>query len=197
MSATTDRATLVETLWPAASAQSWMRNALLAVGGSLLLTLSAKINVPFYPVPMTMQTLVVLMIGSAFGWRLGVATVLLYLAQGATGMPVFAGTPDNGIGLPYMAGPTGGYLAGFVAAAMLTGWLAERGWNRSWSLLIAAMALGHVTIFAFGVTWLSTLIGFEKAWLLGVSPFYLATIFKTLLAAACIQAGWSVANLQR
>jgi biotin transport system substrate-specific component len=193
---TAARPTLIEALLPAARVPAWARNALLAVGGSLLLTLSAKINVPFYPVPLSMQTFAVLAIGAAFGWRLGAATVLFYLAQGALGLPVFAGTPEKGIGLAYMMGPTGGYLAGFVAGAALTGWLAERGWDRSFLLLTAAMFLGHVAIFAPGAGWLATIVGVEKAWLLGVAPFYLATVFKTLLAAACIKAGWSAANLR-
>jgi len=106
------------------------RNLMLAVGGSLLLWASARLQVPFYPVPMTMQTFVVLMIGAAYGWRLGAATVALYLLQGALGMPVFAGTPEKGIGLAYMAGPTGGYLVGYVAAAAVTGALAGRGGDR-------------------------------------------------------------------
>ena len=92
------RPTLIDALLPAAGLPVWVRNGLLAVGGSLLLTLSAKINVPFYPVPMTMQTFAVILIGAAFGWRLGTATVLFYLAQGAMGLPVFAGTPEKGIG---------------------------------------------------------------------------------------------------
>src|SRR5690606_16484525 len=128
MQIATERSTLAESLWPAQAAPAWLRNMLLAVGGSLLLTLSAKINVPFYPVPMTMQTFAVLLIGAAFGWRLGTATVLLYLAQGAAGLPVFAGTPEKGIGLLYLMGPTGGYLVGFAVAAAVVGWLAERGW---------------------------------------------------------------------
>jgi biotin transport system substrate-specific component len=152
--------------------------------------MSAKINVPFYPVPMTMQTFAVIVIGAAFGWRLGVATVLFYLAQGAAGFPVFAGTPEKGIGLAYMAGPTGGYLLGFVAGAAVAGWLAERGWDRSILSLTLAMFLAHATIFVFGTAWLGTLIGFEKAWLAGVAPFYLATAFKTLLAAACLKTSW-------
>ena len=105
--------------------------ALLALAGSLLLTLSAKVQVPFYPVPITMQSLVVLCLGATLGARLGAATVVLYLLEGALGLPVFAGTPERGIGLAYMAGPTGGYLIGFVAAAYLVGLLAERGWDRS------------------------------------------------------------------
>lgn len=184
---------LIEALWPTAAAndaRGLIRKAILVIGGSLLLTMSAKINVPFYPVPMTMQTFAVIVIGAAFGWRLGVATVLFYLAQGAAGFPVFAGTPEKGIGLAYMAGPTGGYLLGFVAGAAVAGWLAERGWDRSILSLTLAMFLAHATIFVFGTAWLGTLIGFEKAWLAGVAPFYLATAFKTLLAAACLKTSW-------
>lgn len=197
MSIVTQNKPLIEAFWPSLSkqdTQGFIRKALLVIGGSLLLTMSAKINVPFYPVPMTMQTFAVIVIGAAFGWRLGVATVLLYLAQGAYGLPVFAGTPEKGIGLAYMAGPTGGYLLGFVAGAAVAGWLAEHGWNRSVLRLTATMLLAHATIFLFGTTWLGALIGFEKAWLAGVAPFYLATVFKTLLAVAFIKAGWSLAK---
>ena len=99
------------------------RNVALAVAGSIALWVSAKVQIPFLPVPMTLQTLVVLIIGMAYGWRLGAATVALYLAQGAVGLPVFAGTPEKGIGLAYMIGPTGGYLVGFLLAAMAVGCL--------------------------------------------------------------------------
>jgi len=191
-----ERSTLAETLWPAQAAPGWLRNVLLAIGGSLLLTLSAKINVPFYPVPMTMQTFAVLLIGAAFGWRLGAATVLFYLAQGALGLPVFAGTPEKGIGLAYMMGPTGGYLIGFVIAAALVGWLVQRGWDRSFIWLAAAMFIGHVVISAYGVAWLGSSIGLVQAWTLGVVPFPYANVFKTLLAAACMRAGWSIANFR-
>jgi len=197
MSTVAEYKPLIEALWPTASendARGLLRKALLVIGGSLLLTLSAKINVPFYPVPMTMQTCAVILIGAAFGWRLGVATVLFYLAQGAVGFPVFAGTPEKGIGLAYMAGPTGGYLLGFVAGAAVAGWLAERGWNRSMLLLTLAMFLAHATIFVFGTAWLGALIGYKNAWLAGVAPFYLATVFKTILAAACLKTCWSVAT---
>jgi biotin transporter BioY len=127
--------TLVAALWPRAGRLGEMsgllRNLLLAVAGSLLLWAAAKVQVPFYPVPITMTTFAVLAIGMAYGWRLGAATVLLYLAEGAMGLPVFAGTPEKGIGLAYMAGPTGGYLLGYVLAAAACGWLAERGWDRT------------------------------------------------------------------
>jgi biotin transport system substrate-specific component len=163
-----------------------MRAIVLAVLGSLLLALSAKVQVPFWPVPMTMQTFVVLVLGAAYGWRLGLATVLLYLAEGAFGLPVFAGTPEKGIGLAYMAGPTGGYLVGFAVAAALTGWLAERGWTRNTALLAALMLLGHATIFLFGLSWLALSIGWGKAIAAGLTPFWAATALKTALAMAAM-----------
>lgn len=177
---------LIQTLWPAAGPYVWIRSVSLAFLGVALLTLSAKLKVPFYPVPMTMQTFVVLVLGAAYGARLGALTVLAYLALGAAGLPVFADTPERGIGLAYMAGPTGGFLIGFAAAAFIVGVLAERGWNRSVAWLFAAMAVGHAVLFAFGVTWLAALIGWPKAWALGVAPFYLATLLKTALGAATI-----------
>ena len=122
--------TFADLLWPARGASRPLRALLLALLGSALLTISAKLEVPFYPVPMTMQTLVVLLLGMAYGARLGAATVLLYLAEGAVGLPVFAGTPERGIGIAYMMGPTGGYLVGFVLSAAITGWLTER--RRDW-----------------------------------------------------------------
>ncbi|HLS87046.1 MAG TPA: biotin transporter BioY [Burkholderiales bacterium] len=170
------------------------RNVLLALAGSLALTLSAKLQIPFWPVPMTLQTFVVLVIGMAFGWRLGALTVALYLAEGALGLPVFAGTPERGIGLAYMAGPTGGYLVGFVAGAALCGFLAERGWDRSVWRTAAAMAAGHVLILALGWAWLSVLIGPAKAYALGVVPFYAATVAKTLLAMAALPLAWKLAG---
>ena len=121
------------------------RMALLAIAGTALLTLSAKIQVPFYPVPMTMQTFAIVVIAMAFGWKLGAATVVLYLLEGAFGLPVFAGTPAKGIGIAYMTGPTGGYLVGFFLAAGLTGWLAQRGWDRNVVTTLAAKVAGGGT----------------------------------------------------
>ena len=182
------RPTLVETLWPAGAGLA--RAAVAAFAGSLLLTLSAKAQVPFWPVPMTMQTMVVLALGAAFGARLAAATVALYLLEGLVGLPVFAGAVA---GPAYMAGPTGGYLAGFLAAAAMVGAMAERGWDRSGLHLLAAMTLGHAVIFAFGFARMAVLFGAEKAFLLGVAPFWLATILKTLLAAALVSASWRLA----
>jgi len=185
--------TLVETLWK--SENTLLRNALLAIAGSIALWISAKVQVPFYPVPMTMQTFVVLVIGMAFGWRLGGATVLLYLAEGAAGLPVFAGTPEKGIGLAYMFGTTGGYLVGFVVAAVAVGWLAEKNWDRNVLTTLAAMVLGTAIIFAFGVAWLGSVIGWEKPVLqFGLYPFLPGAAFKIALAAAVLPAAWRLAR---
>lgn len=169
-----------------------LRDVGIALAGSLLLTLSAKTQIPFWPVPMTMQTFVVMVIGMALGPRLGTVTVALYLAQGAMGLPVFAGTPEKGIGLAYMMGPTGGYLAGFLAGAWLCGALAERGWDRSWLKSGIAAALGHAVIFCLGVLWLQGLIGWEKAFQFGVAPFWAATLLKTALAIAVLPPAWAL-----
>ncbi len=186
--------TLIDALWAGdgrSDAQKLMRNALLAIGGSLLIWLSAKIQVPFYPVPMTMQTFAVLAIGVAFGARLGAATVILYLAQGAAGLPVFAGTPEKGIGLAYMMGPTGGYLFGYILAAFATGWLAERGWDRNVLLTAAAMLIGNVLIYAPGLLYLGVLLGWDKPILeWGLTPFVLGDAAKLALAAAVLPLGW-------
>jgi biotin transport system substrate-specific component len=183
--------TFASALWPARTdVSALMRGVLLALLGTALLTLSAKVKVPFYPVPMTMQSMVVLMLGAAYGSRLAVATVLLYLAEGALGLPVFAGTPERGIGLAYMMGPTGGYLVGFVLAAGLVGWLSERGLGRSLAGMALAMTLGHAVLFAAGFAWLATLFGPSVAWTSGVAAFIPETLVKTALAAVLVPAAW-------
>jgi biotin transport system substrate-specific component len=183
--------TLVGLLWPSRDDARFaaLRAIVLMVVGTALLTVSAKVQVPLPFVPMTLQTLVVLMIGASYGWRLGGATVALYLAEGAMGMPVFAG-PTAGIG--YMMGPTGGFLFGFLAAALVMGFMAERGWDRSLLRVIIMMTIGHVLILGCGVAWLSVLMPVAKAWAVGIAPFIAATIVKTALAAALMQAAWSV-----
>ena len=185
--------TLADVLWPSETASRLLRNVILAVGGTLLLALSAKIQVPFYPVPMTMQTFVVLAIGMAYGWRLGGATLLLYMAEGAAGLPVFAGTPEKGMGLAYMLGGTGGYLIGFVMAAALCGWLAERGWDRRMATTAAAMLLGNIVIYLPGLLWLGTLFGWDKPILeWGLTPFLLGDLTKLALAAIVLPAAWKL-----
>ena len=186
---TTTFPTIADTLW--SPENKLIRNAILVVGGSLALWASAKVQVPFYPVPMTMQTFVVLVIGLAYGWRLGGATILLYLAEGATGLPVFAGSPERGIGVAYLFGPTGGYLMGFVLAAAAAGWLAERGWDRRVITTLLAMLIGTALIFAPGLVWLGTVIGWDKPILeLGLTPFLLGEAFKIALATAVLPVAW-------
>lgn len=183
------RPTLIDRIWPEAAAPA-LRWAVLAIVGSLLLTASAKAQFPMWPVPMTMQSFVVLVLGMAYGTRLGAATVGLYLIQGALGLPVFAGTPEKGIGLAYMAGPTGGYLAGFMLAAVAMGWLAERGWDRSLVRSVAAMTIGTVLLFVPGVAWLAVLLGWQKAVAAGLTPFLFGSVLKLALASAVMPLAW-------
>jgi len=186
--------TLVGLLWPSRDDARFaaLRAIVLMAVGSGLLTLSAKVQVPLPYVPMTLQTLVVLIIGASYGWRLGGATVALYLAEGAFGLPVFANTPPQVAGIGYFMGPTGGFLFGFLAAAVVMGFMAERGWDRSLLRVAAMMAIGHAVIFVFGLTQLSVVMPFAKAWTVGAAPFIAATLVKTALAAALMQAAWSL-----
>ncbi len=190
-STTFPQQTLIGAVWPEGRLSTPLRLVVLALAGTALLALSAKVQVPFYPVPVTMQTFVVLALGMAYGWRLGGATLLLYLAEGAAGLPVFAGTPEKGIGLAYMMGGTGGYLVGFVAAAALVGWFAERGWDRSAATTALAMLLGNIAIYVPGLLWLGALFGWDKpilAW--GLYPFLIGDAFKLVLAAALMPLAW-------
>jgi biotin transport system substrate-specific component len=159
--------------------------ALLALGGSLAIAASAQIQVPMQPVPMTMQSLVVLLVGVAYGPRLGAATVLLYLLEGFAGLPVFAGFRG---GPAVLAGPTGGFLAGFVPAAALAGWLATRGWMRSAIGAAAGFLAGHAVLFAFGVGWLAVMVGAERAIALGLLPFLPGTAMKAAIGVALLAA---------
>lgn len=171
-------------MWPTRPGETVgaVRAIVLVVLGTALMALSAKVSLPLPYVPMTLQTLVVLMIGAGYGWRFGSATMIAYLAEGALGTPVFAG-PVGGIAP--LVGPTAGYLFGFVAAAFVTGWLAERGWDRSVTLLFAAMAVGHIVILAAGFGWLAFGVGLgaAKAWQVGIVPFVAASLVKNALGA--------------
>lgn len=164
----------------------------LAIAGTLLLTLSAKTKVVLGPVDISMQTLAVFLIAAAFGMRLGVATLLLYMAEGAMGFPVFQGTPEKGIGIAYMLGSTGGYLAGFVVMAAIVGWAADRGWDRHPIKLFNAMLVAEVMMMAMGFAWLALLIGPEKSWQFGVVPFIVGDLIKVALAASLVPAVWSL-----
>lgn len=164
----------------------------LAVAGSLLLAVSARMKVVLGPVDMSLQTLVVFLIAIAYGRKLAVATVLLYLAEGAMGLPVFQSTPEKGIGIAYMLGSTGGYLAGFVAIAAIVGWAADRGWDRNPVKLFGAVLTAEVVMMAMGFAWLATLIGVEKSWQFGVVPFIVPDLIKVALAATLAPAIWAL-----
>ena len=166
--------------------------ALLAIAGTLLLTLAAKTKVVLGPVDLYLGNFAVLAIAAAYGMRLGLATFLLYLAEGAMGFPVFQSTPEKGIGIAYMMGTTGGYLVGMILATALVGWAADRGLDRSPFRLFAVMLAGVALILAFGYAWLATLIGADKAWQFGVVPFVVADIVKAALAASLIPAVWAL-----
>ncbi len=161
-----------------------LKNLFIALIGTIILAISSKIKIPFYPVPMTMQTLVILLIGIGFGWKLGVATVALYLFEGIIGLPVFSGTPEKGIGLIYFTGPTMGYLIGFLFAVFFAG-----KFKYSNNLFINFLKLLFATSFIYilGMIWLGELIGWNKPiFQLGAQPFLLAELFKILLATLFI-----------
>ena len=153
--------------------------ALITIVGSLLITISAKIKIPFYPVPMTMQTFVILLIGITFGYKIGIATVTLYLFEGIFGLPVFANSPEKGIGIAYFVGPTMGYLIGFLVAVYFAGLFKyEKGLINTFLKLLFSVSF----IYILGLLWLGTLIGWDKPiFKLGAQPFLLAELFKILL----------------
>jgi biotin transport system substrate-specific component len=190
--ATTAPRPLIALALPEKGAARLLAQAGLAILGTLLLTLSAKTKVVLGPVDMSLQTLAVLLIGAAFGMRLAVATLLLYLAEGAALLPVFQGTPEKGIGIAYMLGSTGGYLAGFVVMAAIAGWATDNGWGRNIVKLLAAMLVAEVVMMAMGFGWLAGLIGAEKAWQFGVLPFIVPDLVKVALAALLYPAAHSL-----
>ena len=161
------------------------KSLLIVILGSILLTISAKIKIPFYPVPMTMQTFMVLFLGISFGYKIGVATVILYLLEGIVGLPVFSNSPEKGLGIAYFVGPTMGYLIGFVFASFLAGYLK---YNSNFVFTFIKLTLSTSIIYIFGVLWLGNLIGWEKPILqLGVFPFLLAELFKILLLTLLVK----------
>lgn len=162
---------------------SLTRRILAILIGSWALAASAHIAVPMYPVPVSMQTLAVIVIGATAGWRLSAQIVTAYLLQGAAGLPFFA---NGASGLAYMSGTTGGFLAGFLLSAVAIGYLADRGWNRRFALLCLSMAVGHTLVFIPGVLWLSTFIGIEGAVTHGFMPFIYGSILKIALGIAIV-----------
>ena len=158
-----------------------IKSALAIILGSIALTISAKIKIPFYPVPMTMQTFVVLFLGISLGYKLGLASIGLYLFEGILGLPVFSNSPEKGVGLVYFTGPTMGYLIGFLTA----GYLAAKISNKdNFLMVLVKLIVATSTIYILGLLWLGTLIGWDKPIIaLGATPFLLAEAFKVVLLA--------------
>ena len=149
--------------------------------GSIILAISAKINIPFYPIPMTMQTFVVLFLGVGFGYKVAISAVGLYLIEGILGLPVFSNSPERGIGLVYFTGPTMGYLIGFLSACFLASLVKE---DDNYFLIFIKLILSVSTIYILGILWLGTLIGWDKPiFALGAKPFLLAEVFKISILA--------------
>ncbi len=180
--------TLAAALWTR-TATSRLHQVALVLLGTVLLAVSAQIQMPFIPVPMTMQTFMVLMIGATYGWRLGAATLVAYIAEGAIGLPVFAQFSG---GAHVLVGPTAGYLVGFVVAALVTGYLAERGYGRNLATAAVSFILGTIVIFAFGLAYLSSLIGVEKAVEFGLMPFIYSEPTKVALATLLLPGCWKL-----
>lgn len=190
-------ATIAATLWPSRPTRrlALLRPALLVAAGVCLITLGAKASVPFWPVPLTLQTLAISVVAAAYGLRLGVATVGAYLLAGLLGAPVFAGMTT---GVAPFLGPTGGFLVGFLVMAAIIGAAADRGWDKAWPKILAAMALANVIVFVPGLLWLGTFTGYgEKLLAAGLWPFALGTLVKTALGAALMPLAWSLVSRLR
>ena len=180
-------------LLKAISIQKILKIFILIFIGTMALTISAKLKIPFYPVPMTMQTFVVLFLGIAFGYKIGLATVSIYLLEGIIGLPVFSNSPEKGVGLIYFTGPTMGYLIGFLSSVFLIGYLRLDDWTKKsdenyklFLINIIKLLLSVSTIYLFGLLWLSYLIGLDKAILFGLKPFWIAELFKISILAFLI-----------
>ena len=185
--------TLVDVLSPRQQ-RSWALDAALVVLFSAFVALTAQVEIPLWPVPLTLQTLGALFTGAVLGSRRGALALLLYLAEGAVGLPVFAGGAS---GVGYMLGPTGGYLVGFVVAAGVVGWLAERGWDRRRVWTAVAMVLGNVVIYVFGVAWLAVFLGdLGGALVQGVLLFVVGDLIKIAVATLTLPGGWKLARRQ-
>ena len=172
--------------------QKALRYALLALAGSVLITICTQISLPLFPVPMTLQTFAVFLIGLTYGWRLGGITVSLYLLEGAIGLPVFSGGKG---GMIVFMGPTAGYLVGFFLAATACGWFAERGFDRSYFRLFLSLIVGNILIYTLGLFWLGTLIGWDKPVLeYGLYPFIGGDLLKIAMAVLLLPTVWKIVN---
>jgi biotin transport system substrate-specific component len=193
----TNARALAVAIWPE-SVNRAVQSIVLVVAGTAILAISAKIQVPFWPVPMTLQTLAVMAIAAAYGSTLAVATVLAYIAEGLVGIPVFAGATA---GPAYVLGPTGGFLLAFVVGAAIVGFAADRGDSRSMAKLFVAMIIADIVIFALGLLWLGAAVpkfGYSALLLeKGLYPFVLGDLLKIVLAALAIPAGWSLIDRAR
>jgi biotin transport system substrate-specific component len=205
MSSTASSRALATAVWPDNVSRA-VRAVILVLAGTAILAISAKVKVPFWPVPMTLQTLAVLLIGAAYGSRLAVATVIAYIAEGVIGLPVFTNTPPAVAGPLYMLGPTAGFIMSWVVVAAIVGLAADRGWDRSPLRLGAAMLIAVIVQFAIGFAWLAWLaqlpngvsgIGAAKAFAGGVAPFLLGDALKVVLAALVIPASWMLVDRKR
>ena len=196
MSTIASRPVLTDLVWQTEGSQLWLKRVALLVAGVIALWVSAKVQVATVPVPITLQVLVVMVIGAAYGPKLGFATVASYLVLGAQGLPVFAGTPEKGIGLAYMMGPTGGYLIGYVLAAFTVGALARAGFDRNPMTMLVAMAAGLVAIYIPGVVWLSATwgaaLGWENWYVYGVKTFIWVDALKLIVAVIAFPAIWKL-----
>jgi biotin transport system substrate-specific component len=185
-------AILANQLWQQTDSNKLLRNVVLAVVGSLIVAIAAQVNVPLPVVPLTMQTLAVLSIGAAFGARLGAATLALYAVEGAVGLPVFA---QMKAGAGVIAGPTGGYIIGFILAAALVGYLAEQGWSRNLPKMLAASLLGAIVLYVPGLIWLHQFAnGWAQTFEWGLTPFVIGDIVKAAIAALGFKAAWSLSK---
>ena len=172
--------------------RSWLLDVVLVVLFSAFVALTAQVEIPLWPVPLTLQTLGVLFTGAVLGSRRGALALLLYLTEGALGLPVFAGGAS---GVGYMLGPTGGYLVGFVVAAGVVGRLAQRGWDRRLVWAAVAMVIGNVIIYACGVAWLAVFLGdLWGALVNGMLLFVVGDLIKIAVAALTLPGGWKLAR---
>jgi biotin transport system substrate-specific component len=194
------RAALAPTLLPFAGNRT-VQEIVLVLAGTALIAIAAKIKVPFYPVPMTLQTLAIGLIAATYGLRLGTLTVIAYLSEGLLGLPIFTNTPPAVAGPLYFLGPTGGFLIGFAVLAMVVGWAADRGFDRSAIRLFAAILVGEILMFALGFIWLAWFaqlssggsgFGVAIALAAGVTPFIWGDLLKSALTAFLVPAAWSL-----
>ncbi|MDA9223749.1 biotin transporter BioY [Tateyamaria sp.] len=198
MALTMNKKVLTEAFGASEGALLWLKQILLVVTGVMALAIAAKVKIPMTPVPMTLGTLAVLTIGSAYGPRLGLATILGYLIIGALGFDVFATSSASNSGLDYMVGGTGGYLVGYVVATLALGKLARMGWDRTAPKMACAMLLGNLLIYIPGLIWLGALYGWDQPILQwGLTPFIIGDLLKLAVAAMLLPLAWKVIGKTR